>query len=360
MSDEKTFVDVVFAAFGADDWEDGCTAVLLARTTPTDEEWEQILPSNPPPDADTSYAQGVHDGLRRFLVDPDGYIKQNISSTDPRHAALVEIAAAQKARDAAAAAASKPAAAPPATLEAARAAAKAADDSESLVVAAAAATPETTRGSRRLSYDPDLDSVPEPKSDSMPRTVAGEIAGALEHAASPRVGSKPADLLLALDPEAGRPTSDKHSDSRPARPHTTSAEDLWAAEDAAAARNRAWEEPGARTSRAVVGTSPITAEMRAVLEERAWRTLRQWALTAHADSMSEDDKLADQGSENLRKIRRRITVDKTGQNGTRNRNLAELLCLLLLDLRVGLKERDPDEFLVRYYAPSERQPKARW
>ena len=308
MADES-IVNAVFAYFGAHDVEPGFKALLLGRTAPTPEEWEEILPSDP--EGDVSYAQGVHDGLRRFLVDPDGFIKRNIKTSDPRHADLVEIATAQKARDAAAAPAPTPAPAKPPA-----APAPVVPDLAAAPAPAAAAKPG---GPRRLTPDPEPDLAPaEPDPSTKPAGPAPKGRGG---STPPKVDPKhasttvrPASKTEVVDDTPGR------SDPEPPPPRQK---------------------------------SPISKEMRAALEDPTWPPMRRWIERTFYESESDDTPTATKGLGDLARIKARTDVYISGGNGANLVVIGQLMREFLRDLRMRLRERDSTEYLDRYFGVTE-------
>ncbi|MEK7997011.1 MAG: hypothetical protein AAB403_24680, partial [Planctomycetota bacterium] len=175
MSDETEegngFVDAVFAYFGADDMKPTFKGLLLVRTVPMLEEWEEIFSSDMEDGDNKEYCRKVHDAYRQFLADSGYYLTKKVKAGDPRHADLVEIAEGHKVRVAAAAAAPVPAAPVPAPADPAAAsvppappaAAPAAAAPSTTPAAPAAAAPKapSVPGVRRVMADPD-EPTPDP------------------------------------------------------------------------------------------------------------------------------------------------------------------------------------------------------
>jgi hypothetical protein len=93
MGEEKpTFLDAVFAFFGDYEPTDELATILRQKIVPTEAELREILTSAAKPE-DQSYCQQVHDALKKFLADMDGYIG-SLENNNPRKSKLAAIAAA--------------------------------------------------------------------------------------------------------------------------------------------------------------------------------------------------------------------------------------------------------------------------
>lgn len=88
------YLDAVFAYFGDDEPNDELRAILIERIEPTDQEQDDILGANP---NETEYCNKVHGALMSFIADPDLYISALVDD-DPRKVELVGITKTHKAR----------------------------------------------------------------------------------------------------------------------------------------------------------------------------------------------------------------------------------------------------------------------